>query len=278
MAEPKYRFQENLTKLSVEKTDFKKAIGEWQHVDKIKLKRGEHLCICSNKNVMYFHLFFNIKNSNMIYTGKECAKHLGLIIGQGGRINADFRQFIIMNPAIYTSLNDLMYSYNVRIKYIEIIRKQIESMPDLYKAFKRIQDLVNIFKSHNYTFVELESLCESILEKIQKKELEEREALERLAALERERIYREQLEKEHREKAAAIEKQRLAIEFEKNREEYERVKEIKRAIYEKRVERHKKRRESECLRQLKMEETVTNAFKDGDTDTIMKLMFGILST
>ena len=248
MAEPSYKFQENLFKLSEEKTDLKKAIAEWQYVTMNTLKKGEHICICGNKSIIYFHLFFNTKTTKMIYTGEVCAKKFGLKIGQGNGMNADFKEFIMQNPAVYTSLNDLTYSEDVRKKFIEYITRQVAAMPDLDKAYKRVQDLVNIFKSYNYTFVELEQLCEQIKEKIDRKE--------------QERIERERREQESRERRYAAERVReeRRVRNERSRAEYRR-KQRDRQIQEEYHETNK------------MSTNVQDAIKTGDMDAVGRMMF-----
>ena len=248
MAEPSYKFQENLFKLSEEKTDLKKAIAEWQYVTMNTLKKGEHICICGNKSIIYFHLFFNTKTTKMIYTGEVCAKKFGLKIGQGNGMNADFKEFIMQNPAVYTSLNDLTYSEDVRKKFIEYITRQVAAMPDLDKAYKRVQDLVNIFKSYNYTFVELEQLCKQIKEKIDRKE--------------QERIERERREQESRERRYAAERVReeRRVRNERRRAEYRR-KQRDRQIQEEYHETNQ------------MSTNVQDAIKTGDMDAVGRMMF-----
>ena len=249
MTEPSYKFQENLFKLSEEKTDLKKAIAEWQYVVMNVLKKGEHICICGNKSIIYFHLFFNTKSTKMIYTGETCAKKFGLKIGQGnGMMNVDFKEFIMQNPAVYTTLNDLTYSEDVRKKFIEYITREVAAMPDLDKAYKRVQTLVNIFKSYNYTFVELEQLCEQIKEKIDRKE--------------QERIERERLEQESRERLYAA----------------ERVREERRIRNQRRQEENRKRRREKQIQEdyhdiNKMSTNVQDAIKTGDMDAVGRMMF-----
>ena len=248
MAEPSYKFQENLFKLSEEKNDLKKAIAEWQYVAMNALKKGEHICICGNKSVIYFHLFFNTKTTKMIYTGEVCAKRFGLKIGQGNGMNVDFKEFIMQNPAVYTTLNDLTYSEDVRKKFIEYITREVAAMTDLTMAYKRVQDLVDIFKSYNYTFVELEQLCEEIKEKINRKE--------------QERIERERREQESRERMYAAERVReeRRVRNEKKREEYRR-KEREQKIT---VDYHDTNKKSA---------KVKDAIMSGDQDAIMKMLF-----
>lgn len=248
MAEPSYKFQENLFKLSEEKTDLKKAITEWQYVVMNVLKKGEHICICGNKSIIYFHLFFNTKSTKMIYTGRECAKKFGLKIGQGNGMNADFKEFIMQNPAVYTTLNDLTYSEDVRKKFIEYITREVSAMTDLTMAYKRVQDLVDIFKSYNYTFVELEQLCEQIKEKIDRKE--------------QERIERERREQEYRERMYAAERVReeRRVRNEKKQEEY------KRRQRDKQINRDYHGIEQKSV-------IVQDAIKSGDQDAIMKILF-----
>jgi hypothetical protein len=245
MAEPSYKFQENLFKLSEEKTDLKKAIAEWQYVTMNTLKKGEHICICGNKSIIYFHLFFNTKTTKMIYTGEVCAKKFGLKIGQGNGMNADFKEFIMQNPAVYTTLNDLTYSEDVRKKFIEYITREVAAMTDLTMAYKRVQDLVNIFKSYNYTFVELEQLCQQIKEKIEQKE--------------RERIERERLEQESRERLYAA----------------ERVREERRVRNQRRQEENRRRRREKQIQEdyhdiNKLSTNVQDAIMSGDQDAITK--------
>jgi len=249
MTEPSYKFQDNLFTLSEEKVDIKKAIAEWQYVTMNTLKKGEHVCICGNKNIIYFHLFFNKKSTKMIYTGETCAKKFGLNIGQGnGMMNTDFKEFIMQNPAVYITLNDLTYSEDVRKKFIEYITREVAAMTDLDKAYKRVQTLVNIFKSYNYTFVELEQLCEQIKEKIEQKE--------------RERIERERLEQESRERLYAAERVReeRRVRQEEKREEYRR-KEREHKIA---LEYHDTNKKSA---------KVQDAIMSGDQDAIMKMLF-----
>lgn len=262
MEKPKYKFQENLLKLSEENNDYTKALDEWGHIGEIKLKRGEALCTCGNKNVMNFQTFFNIKNAKMIYTGNECAKKLGLRLGQGNGMNADFRQFIIMNPAVYTTLNDITYSEDVRMKFIEYITRQVENMPDLNKAYTRIQDLVSKFKSYNYTFVELEELCNRISEKIQQKEAEEREKHEREEQEKHEREEREKREREEREKR------------EKEKKEKDELHRDVARISRQRKERREEENRKQAYRETdKLAETLQQACLNGDQDAITRMMF-----
>ena len=248
MAEASYKFQENLFKLSEEKADLKKAIAEWQYVAMNALKKGEHICICGNKSVIYFYLFFNTKSTKMIYTGGECAKRFGLKIGQGNRMNADFKHFIMQNPAVYTTLNDLTYSEDVRKKFIEYITREVSAMADLTLAYKRVQDLVNIFKSYNYTFIELEALCQSITDKIEKKE--------------RDRIEKARQEQEYHESRYAEQRVReeRRIRNEKKREEH------KRRQREKKTKEDYRNIEEKCM-------IFQDAIKNDDQDAIMKMMF-----
>jgi hypothetical protein len=273
MEKPKYKFQENLLKFSNEKDDITKAIAEWGHICEIKLKRGEALCTCGNKNVMNFQIFLNTKNAKMIYTGNECAKKLGLRLGQGNGMNADLRQFIIMNPAVYTTLNDLTYSEDVRIKFIEYITRQVDQMPDLHKAYTRIQELINKFKTYNYTFVELETLCERIAEKIQKKEAEEWEKREREEQKKREREEREKREREEREK---LEREELVDDWREQMANYWR--EERRVRNERSRAEYKRRRREKQIQEdyhdtNQMSTNLQDAFKTGDMDAIRRMMF-----
>ena len=121
-------------------------------------------------------------------------------------------------------------------------------MPDLNKAYTRIQDLVSKFKSYNYTFVELEQLCEQIKEKIEQKE--------------RERIEREQREQESRERRYAA----------------ERVREERRVRNERSRAEYKRRRREKQIQEdyhdiNKMSTNVQDAIMSGDQDAIMKMLF-----
>jgi FtsZ-interacting cell division protein ZipA len=121
-------------------------------------------------------------------------------------------------------------------------------MTDLTMAYKRVQDLVDIFKSYNYTFVELEQLCEQIKEKIDRKE--------------QERIERERREQESRERMYAAERVReeRRVRNEKKREEYRR-KEREHKIT---VDYHDTNKKSA---------KVQDAIMSGDQDAIMKMLF-----
>jgi hypothetical protein len=249
-----YKFDEHLVRLSKSETP-DEARKEWEFLKQVTISQvSERLtCICGNRNVKYFWIFFNIHNGNLISTGSECAKKLGLKQGQGFHImNSNLRDFLINYQGIYTSISEILYSDEVRRVFMDFIRKRVDSSKTLMEGYNIVNPLVDKFKAYSCRFVELESLLDEIQTKITEEEnkrieqgkkdeqirinkrqkrylLEEkqremmREARERRER--RDREYRELEEQRNRELAEEAARLEREEDERKNKEKYQRIRE-----------------------------------------------------
>ena len=281
MPNASYKFDENLLKRS-RSDHIDTARSEWAYVTGEKQKVGLMICICGNKNVQNFHYFFNIvTGGEMIATGEQCAKKLGLRIGQGsGRMNPVFREFLIDYRAEYTTLNDLVYTGEIKRKFIEFIERRIRSAPNLNEAYTLVKGLVDMFHSHNCRFPGLETICNDLKTKIDEEEIErleaerkeeaerlEQEEINRVKQEERTKAYNElrernEIKRREREAEKAIEEQkrkeirlqreiRLRKQAEEQEEERLRLAEESKRLEKEEYERTHK---EECARLKKVEE------------------------
>jgi hypothetical protein len=217
----------------------------------------------------------------MIATGSDCATKLGLKIGQGsGRMNPDFRDFLIDYVAEYTTINDLVYSEDIKRLFLEFVKKRIASAPSLNEAYTVVKGLVDMFATHNCRFPELQAICDELKRKIdtaeiqrleaeRKKEAErlEQEEINRVEKEKRAKAYselRERNERYHRERKAEIaiaEKRRNEIRLQRvirQREQAEaeekRVRELAEEMKRLEKEEYERTHKEECARLKKVEE------------------------
>ena len=223
MPEPKYNFDMNLLERSISK-DIDPAKKEWVDIGKDTQPFGSIICICGNKNIKNVHYFFNTQSGKMIATGKQCAKKLGLKLGQGsGRIIPAFAEFLIEYRAEYTTLENLVYTDNIRIKFIEFIKKRIGSTSNLNEAYNFTKFFVDMFNSHNCKFTELEVICNELKLKIGEKEAErlEQEKIREADRLERDKI--REAERLEREKQAEVYRLEKIVKEKEERKQYKTI-------------------------------------------------------
>lgn len=194
MSNASYKFEEHLIKKSRSK-DFKNAVEEWVFIKNDEQTPGTIPCICSNNNIKYIYYFFNIINGNMVSVGKNCAKRLGFNVGTGsGKIHPCLKSFLSDYMAIYTNIDDLLNGSEIKMHFIEFVKKNI-SGPNVNEAYLFVKGLLDFFKKYNHNFPEIQLICDELKTKIDIKEaevLEQRLAKEKKIQDEKERIRVEQ--------------------------------------------------------------------------------------
>ena len=221
MSKAQYNFEKYVLENSASKY-IEEAKKEWDEIGSETHKDEKLICICGNKNVKHFIYFFNTTSGKIIVTGRKCAKKFGLNLGQGsGRLNSILKDFLFDYRAIYTTLNNLVYTDEIRFKFIEFVKRRIRAISNLNEAYFLVKNLLDKFKSHGCSFAELECICDELKNKVDQEEIkriqqeeakrlrqQEQEA-ERLKQQEANRLIQQQQEAERieREKARRLKEQ-----------------------------------------------------------------------
>lgn len=245
MSKAQYNFEKNLLENSASDC-IKKALGEWDAIGRETHKDEKLICICGNKNVIHFHYFFNTETGKMIVAGRNCATKFGLNLGYGsGRLNPILKDFLFDYRAIYTTLNNLVYTDEIRIKFIEFVKRRIGAISNLNEAFCLVKNLVDKFQSNNCSFAELEAICDELKIKV------EQEEIKRIQEEEAKRLRQQQQEAERIEQAKA---KRLKQQ-EKELKRLEREKE-KKSLYYRMQPDYLKLREAERAERIKQRHAI----------------------
>jgi len=263
MSKAQYNFEKNLLENSASDC-IKEAIGEWDAIGRETHKDEKLICICGNKNVIHFHYFFNTETGKMIVAGRNCATKFGLNLGYGsGRLNPILKDFLFDYRAIYTTLNNLVYTDEIRIKFIEFVKRRIGAISNLNEAFCLVKNLVDKFQSNNCSFAELEAIRDELKIKVEQEEIkriqeeeakrlrQQQQEAERLKQQEANRLIQQEKEAERIEQAKA---KRLKQQ-EKELKRLEREKE-KKSLYYRMQPDYLKLREAERAERIKQRHAI----------------------
>jgi len=254
-----YKFNNNLLKLSEEKTDIKQALKEWKCLNTDLQSVNPQICICQHNIKKEINTFINLKNNNTIFIGSKCYEKFEFKFERTGSdrvgkiLQKHIQDYLKGEYTIISNFKD----YVEKVFYIILndFKIQYKNYKHSINGLKQLLHIINL-TIEEYQFLKLKLNIEPLVIKIKNK-------IEKLKIIEEEQ--KKQIENEKRrlqkqEEKKAKEQKRLEEEKEKlqKEEQQKRIEEQQKRIEE--VEQQRLN-EEKMNRKRKMEANLKNIDK-----------------
>lgn len=236
-----YKFNNNLLKLSEEKTDIKQALKEWKCLNTDLQSVNPQICICQHNIKKEINTFINLKNNNTIFIGSKCYEKFEFKFERTGsdRVGKILQKHIQdYLKGEYTLISNLA-DYVEKVFYIILndFKIQYKNYKHSINGLKQLLHIINL-TIEEYQFLKFKLNIEPLVIRIKNK-------IEKLKIIEEEQ--KKQIENEKRrlqkqEEKKAKEQKRLEEEKAKEQKILEEEKEkLQKEEQQKRIEEQQKR-------------------------------------
>ena len=237
MTELKYKFDENLLKVSKSK-DLETAKKEWREICTEKRDKKTGLCICQHTlmNIIYI---YNIYTKCTISIGTGCCKKFNLQRkGIDNNILKNVLSKMITKGEYKIIDNILQYTKNIQSELIAYITKEYQENATDLEYLKSINDAIeNLITA--YDLKDLQAIYEKIINTILKEEQINAEKKRAEREQKRKELVKKRMEEEQKRKE--LEQKRVEEEQKRKEEEKERIEELKE------FKRREKEHTKECM-------------------------------